>query len=159
VFVAAQFVSWFGWSNLAGVLAIKGAATLRSLGFEGAPLLASFVVFAATLNLLIASASAKWAILAPVFVPMFLLLGFTPEGTQAVYRIGDSSTNIITPCMPYLPFVIACARKYVPGAGTGTILSLMLPYSVAFLIFWTALLLAFYAFGWPIGPGVGMLLR
>ncbi len=158
-FVAAQFVAWFGWSNLGAVFAIRGADTLRAMGLHGAPLLVGFVLFAALLNLFITSASAKWAILAPVFVPMFVLLGFTPEATQAVFRVGDSSTNIITPCMPYLPFVLACTQRYVPRAGTGTLLSLMLPYSIVFLVFWTGLLLLFFALGWPIGPGVGLLLR
>jgi aminobenzoyl-glutamate transport protein len=92
----------------------------------------------------------------PIFVPMFTLLGFTPEATQAVFRVGDSSTNIVTPLMPYMPFVIAAAQRYDPKAGTGTLISLMLPYSIAFLVMWTALLLVFYALGWDIGPGVGM---
>ena len=155
-FCAAQFVSYFAWSNLGSVVAISGAQLLKDIGLQNGPLLAGFVVFAAALNLLIASASAKWAILAPIFVPMFTLLGFTPEATQAVFRIGDSSTNIITPLMPYMPFVLAAAQRYVPRTGTGTIITLMLPYSVVFLVAWTALLLAFYAFGWDIGPGVGM---
>ena len=155
-FCAAQFVSYFAWSNLGSIVAISGARLLKEIGLQNGPLLAGFVLFAATLNLLITSASAKWAILAPIFVPMFTLLGFTPEATQAVFRVGDSSTNIITPLMPYMPFVIAAAQRYDPKAGTGTMISLMLPYSVAFLLMWTALLLVFYALGWDIGPGVGM---
>ncbi len=155
-FCAAQFVSYFAWSNLGSIVAISGARLLKDLGLENGPLLAGFVLFAAALNLLITSASAKWAILAPIFVPMFTLLGFTPEATQAVFRVGDSSTNIITPLMPYMPFVLAAAQRYDPKAGTGTMITLMLPYSVAFLVLWTALLLTFYALGWDIGPGVGM---
>lgn len=157
-FTAAQFVSWFGWSNLGAIVAISGADSLKALGFEGAPLLASFVLFAATINLLISSASAKWAILAPVFVPMFTLLGFSPEGTQVVFRVGDSCTNIITPLFLYMPLILAYVRKYQPDAGTGTIVSMMLPYSVVFLVMWTALMLLFYWAGWPIGPGVHMTL-
>jgi aminobenzoyl-glutamate transport protein len=157
-FTAAQFVSWFAWSNLGAIVAISGADGLKALGFHGAPLLTSFVLFAATINLLISSASAKWAILAPVFVPMFTLLGFTPEGTQAVFRVGDSCTNIITPLFLYMPLILAYVRKYQPEAGTGTIVSMMLPYSVVFLVMWTALMLVFYWTGWPIGPGVGMTL-
>jgi len=155
-FCAAQFVSYFAWSNLGSIVAISGAGLLKSVGLENGPLLAGFVLFAAALNLLITSASAKWAILAPVFVPMFTLLGFTPEATQAVFRVGDSSTNIVTPLMPYMPFVLAAAQRYDPKAGTGTLITLMLPYSVVFLVMWTALLLAFYTLGWDIGPGVGI---
>jgi aminobenzoyl-glutamate transport protein len=155
-FAAAQFVSYFAWSNLGAILAISGAQTLKEMGLEGAPLLVGLVLFAAALNVFLTSASAKWAILAPVFVPMFTLLGFTPEGTQAVFRIGDSSTNIVTPLMPYMPFVLAAAQRYDPRAGTGTIVAMMIPYSITFLVFWTMLLLAFYLLGWPIGPGVGI---
>jgi len=155
-FTAAQFVSWFAWSNLGAIVAISGADGLKALGFQGAPLLALFVLFAATINLLISSASAKWAILAPVFVPMFTLLGFTPEGTQAVYRVGDSCTNIITPLFLYMPLILAYVRKYKPEAGTGTVVSMMLPYAVVFLVMWTGLMLLFYWTGWPIGPGVGI---
>jgi aminobenzoyl-glutamate transport protein len=155
-FVAAQFVSYFAWSNLGAILAISGANFLQGLGLGGAVLVPVFVLFAATLNLFITSASAKWAILAPVFVPMFLLLGFTPEATQAIFRVGDSCTNIITPVNPYMPFIIAAAQRYAPKAGNGTMISLMLPYTVVFLVMWTALLLVFYLMNWPIGPGVGM---
>ncbi len=157
-FTAAQFVSWFAWSNLGAIVAITGADGLKRLGFEGAPLLAAFVLFSAGLDVFLASASAKWAILAPVFVPMFTLLGFTPEGTQAVYRIGDSITNVITPLMPYMPFILAYVQRYDPKAGTGTIIAMMLPYSIAFLVLWTSLLLVFYWAGWPIGPGVWLVL-
>jgi aminobenzoyl-glutamate transport protein len=155
-FAAAQFVSYFAWSNLGAILAIRGADLLRALEFQGAPLLASFVLFSALIDVFVASASAKWAIMAPVFVPMFVLLGFTPEGTQAVFRIGDSCTNVVTPLMPYMPFVLAVVTRYDPKAGTGTLIAMMLPYFFAFLIAWTALLLVFYSFGWPIGPGIGM---
>jgi aminobenzoyl-glutamate transport protein len=157
-FTAAQFVSWFAWSNLGAIVAITGADGLKRLGLEGAPLLAAFVLFSAGLDVFLASASAKWAILAPVFVPMFTLLGFTPEGTQAVYRIGDSITNVITPLMPYMPFILAYVQRYDPKAGTGTIIAMMLPYSIAFLVLWTMLLMVFYWAGWPIGPGVGLVL-
>ena len=113
-------------------------------------------MFCAVINLLITSSSAAWAILAPVFVPMFVLLGFTPEATQCFYRVGESSTNIVTPLMPYLPFILATSQRWVPKAGTGTLLSLMIPYAIAFLVLWTLLMLAYVFFGWPIGPGVGI---
>jgi len=153
-FMAAQFISYFAWSNLGAVLAIRGAESLKALGLEGAGLIVCFIAFTATVNLLISSASAKWAIMAPVFVPMLVLLGFTPEATQAIYRVGDSSTNIITPLLPYMPFILATARRYDPKAGTGTMVALMLPYSVTFLVMWTLLLLAFFLGKVPIGPGV-----
>lgn len=153
-FVAAQFVATFAWSNLGAILAISGADGLRGLGLGGATLLVGLVGFTAFLDLFTASASAKWAFMGPVFVPMFALLGFTPEGTQAVYRVGDSCVNIITPVMPYMPFILAYVQRYAPKAGVGSIIAMMLPYSVAFLILWTGLLLLFYWFGWPIGPGV-----
>ena len=114
------------------------------------------VAFSGLFDFFITSASAKWAMMAPVFVPMFALLGFTPECTQVVFRIGASVVNIITPCFPYLPIIIAAARRYEPKAGVGTLISLMLPYSIAFFVAWTALLLVFYALHWPIGPGVMM---
>lgn len=158
-FCCAQFVSYFAWSNLGSIVAITGAQGLQALGLHGAALMIGFVLFAAMMNLLITSSSAMWAIIGPIFVPMFALLGLTPEGTQAVYRVGESATNIITPLLPYMPFVIAAAQRYDRKAGTGTLISLMLPYAVAFLATWMGLLLVFYAFGWDIGPGVSMRLR
>ncbi|MEQ1572527.1 MAG: AbgT family transporter, partial [Myxococcota bacterium] len=154
-FVAAQFVACFSASNLGTVLAVSGANAVRGVGLSGLPLLLAVVLLVAAINLLVASASAKWAVLAPVLVPMLLLLGVSPEGTQAVFRIGDSCTNVITPLMPYLPFVLATARRYRPEAGTGTIVALMVPYSASFLLAWSALMAAFWWSGAPIGPGVG----
>jgi aminobenzoyl-glutamate transport protein len=155
-FACAQFVAFFAWSNLAAILAIAGAGLLRDLGLQGVPMMVGFILFAMLLNLFTTSASAKWGVLAPVFVPMFALLGLTPEGTQAVYRVGDSCTNIVTPLLPYMPFIITAAQRYDRRAGPGTIVSLMVPYFVGFALFWITLLLAFYVFGWPIGPGVTM---
>ncbi len=155
-FTAAQFIAFFGWSNLGGIVAISGARFLKGMGFHGAPLLVGLILFSASLDFFITSASAKWAMMAPVFVPMFAMLGFTPECTQVVFRIGASVVNIITPCFPYLPILIVAARRYDPKAGAGTLISMMLPYSIAFLVSWTALLLVFYWLHWPIGPGVMM---
>ncbi len=155
-FTCAQFVNYFAWSNLAAIIAISGAKVLGGVGLEGGPLLVGFVFLAALLNLIMSSSSALWAVLGPVFVPMFGLLGFSPEATQAIYRIGESATNIVTPLMPYLPFVLTVASRYDPKAGPGTLISLMIPYAITFLIFWTALLLVFYGLDWPIGPGVGI---
>ena len=155
-FAAAQFVSYFNWSNLGAIIAISGASFLKGLGLQGGPLLLGLIVFSASLDFFITSASAKWAMMAPVFVPMFAMLGFTPECTQVVFRIGASVVNIITPCFPYLPIILAAARRYDPKFDTGTLISMMVPYSIAFLVAWTLLLLGFYWLNWPIGPGVMM---
>ncbi len=154
-FIAGQVASWFSWSNLGALLAIGGAEGLRAAGIGGTALLVALVVFSGGMNLLMTSASAKWAILAPVFVPMFALLGFTPEATQVSFRIGDSCANVITPLMPYVPFVLATMRRYRPDAGVGQLITLMIPYSIVFFVSWTLLLIAFHMLGLPIGPGVG----
>lgn len=152
VFIMAQFVAFFSWSNIGIVIAIKGAALLESIGFTGLPLLFCFIFVTAFLNLFMGSASAKWAIMAPVFVPMFMLMGYSPEIAQNSYRIGDSVTNIISPLLPYYPIIIAFARKYKPDLGVGTLISLMLPYSLSFLITWSLLFTAWFLLGLPIGP-------
>lgn len=152
VFIMAQFVAFFSWSNIGIVVAIKGAAVLQAIGFTGLPLLFSFILVTAVLNLFMGSASAKWAIMAPVFVPMLMLMGYSPELTQNAYRIGDSVTNIISPLLPYYPIIIAFARKYKPDLGVGTLISLMLPYSFAFLITWSILFGFWYMLGLPLGP-------
>lgn len=158
-FVMAQFISYFAWSNLGVVTAVNGANFLRSLHLESAPLLLSaFVLVACVINLLISSASAKWAIMAPVFVPMFMQLGIAPEATQVAYRVGDSSTNMIAPLMGYLPLIIVAMRRYRSDASLGTLLSLMLPYSVAFLVTWLVFLLVWLLIDLPLGPGVSTLL-
>ena len=155
MFFAAQFVSYFAWSQLGAIAAINGADLLRSLNLGAASLMISFILMSAMINLLIGSASAKWALFAPIFVPMFLLLGISPEATQVAYRIGDSSTNIITPLMPYFGVVVAFVQKYDKQAGIGTIVATMLPYSIAFLLGWSALMVLWLTLGWPLGPGAG----
>ena len=104
------------------------------------------------------SASAKWAVMAPVFVPMFMLLGYTPELTQAAYRVGDSTTNIISPTMSYFALVLSFLARYAGGSGLGTLISLMIPYSIAFFVGWTALLIAWVLLGLPVGPGAALFL-
>ena len=156
-FAASQFVAYFGWSNLGLIFAVAGADLLRASGLSGIPLVVLFIFVCAAINLFVASASAKWAVVGPVFVPMLMIMGYSPELTQAAYRIGDSLTNIITPLMPYLPLVIAFAQKYEPRIGLGTLLTLMLPYSIAFAIGWTALLAFWLLLGIPLGPGSGMI--
>ncbi len=133
-FVAAQFVAYFNWSNLGSVLAVKGSEGLNAIGFTGIPLLVAFIIIASLVNLIMGSASAKWALLAPIFVPMLMLMGYAPEVTQAAYRIGDSYSNILTPLLPYFPLVIVFAQKYDKSAGIGTLISMMLPYAIAFMI-------------------------
>jgi aminobenzoyl-glutamate transport protein len=153
-FVAAQFVAYFGWTDLGAITAVKGAQGLRSIGLGGLPLLVAFLVLTALLDLLVGSASAKWAFMAPIFVPMLMQSGFSPEATQAAYRVGDSVANIVSPLLPYVPIIIVFARRYDRTAGLGTLIAMMLPYSLAFGLAWTALLLAWIALGVPLGPGV-----
>ena len=153
-FVMAQFIAYFKWSNLGIVTAVSGAEVLRSLQLQGPLLLVAFVIVSMIINLLIASASAKWAIMAPVFVPMFMLMGISPEATQAAYRVGDSSTNMIAPLLSYVPLILVAMRRYVKDSTLGTLLSLMLPYSVATAIVWTLFLLIYVFLGLPLGPGV-----
>lgn len=152
-FAAAQFVAWFGWSNLGLILAISGAELLQGIGFTGLPMILAFVVVAAFINLFIGSASAKWAVMAPVFVPMLMLTGYSPEMVQAAYRVGDSTTNIITPLMPYFPVIIAFAQRWDKKSGLGTLISSMLPYSVVFLFGWLLMFAVWVLLGLPLGPG------
>ena len=152
MFFAAQFVSLFSWSNLGAVLAVNGADVLQGLQLPMLLNLVLFVLMSASINLVVGSASAKWAVLAPIFIPMLMLNGISPEVTQTAYRIGDSSTNIITPLMPYFPLVVALMQRYVKNVGVGTLLALMLPYSLAFLVVWSLLLALWVGVGWPLGP-------
>lgn len=151
-FFAGQFVAFFKWSNLGEIIAIEGATLLQAIKLTGVPLMLAFVLVAATINLFMASASAKWAIMAPVFVPMMMFLGVSPEATQGFYRVGDSVTNVITPLNYYFPIIIAVAQKYVPKAGLGTLIASMLPYSVGFGLAWTAFIVIWTQFGLPLGP-------
>jgi aminobenzoyl-glutamate transport protein len=158
VFFAAQFVAFFNWTNLGLILAVEGADLLGRSGLGPIPLMVSFVFVSGFINLFMGSASAKWAIMAPVFVPMLMLLGFTPEFTQAAYRIGDSTTNIISPMMTYFALIVAFVERYQKGAGIGTVIATMLPYTVAFLLVWIVLLVVFMVLGLPVGPGAALYL-
>jgi aminobenzoyl-glutamate transport protein len=158
VFFAAQFVAYFNWTNLGLILAVQGAAVLEAARLGTIPLIIAFVLLSAAINLFMGSASAKWAIMAPVFVPMFMLLGYSPEFTQAAYRVGDSVTNIISPMMSYFALIVAFMQRYDPRAGIGTIVATMLPYSVSFLVAWTVLLTIWILAGWPVGPGARLFL-
>jgi aminobenzoyl-glutamate transport protein len=153
VFFAAQFVFYFKRSNIGVLIAIKGAELLQSIGFTGIGLVIAFVFVSAFINMFMGSASAKWAIMAPIFVPMFMLLGYYPAITQAAFRIGDSVTNVITPMMSYFALIVAFAQKYDEKAGLGTIIATMLPYTIFLTIAWIVLLGIWMLLGLPIGPG------
>lgn len=155
-FFAGQFIAYFKYSQLDQLIAYSLGKSLAGSGMSPLLLLACFVLMAMVVNVLVSSASAKWTLFAPVFVPVFMLLQISPELTQAAYRVADSSTNIITPLNPYLVLVLAACRSHAPRAGTGTVLSLMMPYSIVFAFFWTVFLIAWAALGIPLGPGGGL---
>jgi len=155
-FVAAHFVAMFNWSNLGAILAINGAEGLRASGLPTPLLLVAMVLLAAVINLVIGSASAKWAALAPILVPMLMLLGISPEMSTAAYRVGDSATNIITPVMIYFPLVLGFAQRYVKDFGVGSLIAAMLPYSIAFMLAGIAMVLGWSALDLGLGPGAGV---
>jgi aminobenzoyl-glutamate transport protein len=156
VFFAAQFVSYFSWTNIGLIIAVKGAEFLKAINFHGIPLVLSFIIITSIINLFMGSASAKWAIMAPVFIPMFMLLGYSPEFTQVTYRVGDSITNIIAPMMTYFALIIAFVQRYIKDAGIGTVVATMLPYTITFGLVWSLLLVIWIILGLPIGPGATM---
>ena len=153
-FVAAQFIGCFNYSRLGIILAVYAAEWLKNIHLQGFGLIAVFVTLTALINLFVGSASAKWAIMAPVFIPLLIQLGYTAEFGQLAYRIGDSVTNIISPLMPYFAVVIAFAEKYDKNLGIGTLISIMFPYSIFFFFCWLALLFVWFFFNLPIGPEV-----
>jgi aminobenzoyl-glutamate transport protein len=159
VFFAAQFVAFFNWTNLGLIVAVEGANVLKSSGLGPVPLLIAFIIIAAIINLFIGSASAKWAVMAPVFIPMFMLLSYSPEVVQAAYRVGDSTTNIISPMMSYFALIIAFINKYDKQAGIGTLIATMIPYTIVFFIIWTILFIGWFVLGIPIGPGAPMFIN
>ena len=156
VFFAAQFVALFNWTQLGLIFAVEGAEALKALGLPKIPLLLGFILLTATVNLAMGSASAKWALMAPVFIPMFMLLGYSPEVTQTAYRVGDSVTNIISPMMSYFALIIAFLQRYEPKAGIGTVVATMIPYSITFFIGWSLLFALWVFLGWDLGPGAGL---
>ena len=156
VFVISQFIAIFNYTNLGIVIAVSAADFLKNVGFTGIPMILCILLITTLVNFVMTSGTAKWYIFAPIFVPMFMMLGYSPEFAQVVYRIGDSCTNPITPIYPYLPMIIGMASKYDKKAGMGTIISMMLPYSVAFLISWIIMLVAWMFFNLPLGPGASV---
>ncbi|HSG53800.1 MAG TPA: AbgT family transporter, partial [Rheinheimera sp.] len=154
VFFAAQFVAFFGWSNLGSILAVKGATLLQDIGLTGPILFFFFIGMCALVNLSLGSASAQWAIFAPIFVPMLMIVGYSPEVIQAAYRIGDSVTNLITPMMSYFGLILAVAARYKKDLGIGTLIATMLPYTMVFFVGWTLLFyLWVFVLGMPVGIG------
>ena len=158
VFVSSQFINYFNYTNVGTIIAIKGANFFEQVGFGPVVMMTLFILFSGFANLFMGSASAKWTILAPVFVPMFMLLGYAPELTQAAYRIGDSVTNIITPILSNFVTIIIFAQRHDKDAGMGTLISTMLPYSIVFLIGWILLLIGWMLLGLPLGPGAQLML-
>ena len=156
VFFAAQFVGYFKESSLGIFVAVKGADLLQKANMNIYVLMILFIILAAFINMFMGSASAKWAIMAPVFIPIFMLMGYSPELSQVVYRIGDSVSNIISPMMSFFALIIAFIQKYDNKAGIGTVISVMLPYSIVFFILWSLLLLVWIYLGLPLGPGAGL---
>jgi aminobenzoyl-glutamate transport protein len=152
VFAASQFIAFFNWSNMGTIVAVNGSSFLKTIGFTGIPLIIGFVFITTLVNLFIGSGSAKWALLAPIFVPMLSLMNFSPAFIQLAYRIGDSATNPMSPLFPYFPVILAFAQEYDENAGVGTLLSLMIPYSLIFLAIWIVQLVVFMVFNIPIGP-------
>lgn len=155
-FFAAQFIESFKYSGLGEILAISGGQVLAAVQIPAPVLLSSFILLTMFANLFIGSASAKYAFLAPVFVPMLMLAGFSPELVQAAYRVGDSVSNVITPLNPYMIIILALVQKYVKGSGMGTLIAMMLPYTVVFGIVWGILLVGWLLLGFPLGPGGGL---
>jgi aminobenzoyl-glutamate transport protein len=153
VFFASQFVAFFGWTNLGQIVAVTGATFLQNIGLTGPLVFIGFIMVSGFVNLMLGSASAQWAVTAPIFVPMLMLIGYSPEVIQAAYRIGDSVTNLVTPMMSYFGLILAFANKYDKNLGIGTIISTMLPYSLFFFLFWVLLFyLWVFGLGMPVGP-------
>lgn len=153
VFFAAQFVAFFGWTNLGQIVAVSGAEFLDDIGLTGPAVFIGFIFVSGFVNLMLGSASAQWAVTAPIFVPMLMLTGYSPEVIQAAYRIGDSVTNIITPMMSYFGLILAFANRYDKNLGIGTVVSMMLPYSLLFLLGWLVLFYVWvFGLGLPVGP-------
>ena len=155
-FAAAHFVAMFNWSNLGLITAVHGASAIETSGLPLPAALGLIVLFSALLNIFIGSASAKWALLAPVLVPMLMLLGISPEGATAAYRVGDGATNIITPLMVYFPLILIFAQRWQKSFGIGSLTAMMIPYSLWMLVTGIALMMLWIILGLPLGPGAPM---
>ena len=158
-FFCGQFQALFSWTHLGTLIAIAGADFLKSVGFTGLPMCVIFIIITSIVNIFMSSGSAKWAIFAPIFIPMFMLLGYHPGYTQLLYRLGDSPTNCFTPMNPYLWMILSVAQeKYMPKAAIGTLVSNLIPIAVVLQIVWILFLVLWMTLGLPIGPGVEMAL-
>ncbi|HCT13360.1 MAG TPA: p-aminobenzoyl-glutamate transporter, partial [Corynebacterium nuruki] len=155
-FVVSQFVAWFSASNIGVWVSIKGSDMLQSWNLPTVVLLGGFVVMVGVLNMLITSGSAQWALMAPIVVPMMMYLGLSPEVTQMLYRIGDSTTSIVTPMNPYFAMAFAFVLRYYRKAGLGTVMSMTIPYCLALMVGWFLFFVAWWALGIPLGPGAPM---
>ena len=154
VFFAAQFVAFFNWTNLGTITAVVGAELLTDWNLTGPVVFAPFILMCGFVNLMLGSASAQWAVTAPIFVPMLMTVGYSPEVIQAAYRIGDSTTNIITPMMSYFGLILAFGMRYDKKLGIGTLISTMIPYSIAYLVGWAILFYTWvFLLDLPVGPG------
>ena len=155
VFFAAQFVAFFKWTNLGTIVAVVGADALQAWNLTGFVVFVPFILMCCFVNLMLGSASAQWAVTALFFVPMLMTVGYSPQAIQAAYRIGDSTTNIITPMMSYFGLILAFAMKYDKKLGMGTLISTMIPYSIAYLVSFRVILFYLWVFGLglPVGPG------
>jgi aminobenzoyl-glutamate transport protein len=153
-FILGQFIALFAWTNIGAWLAVSGAQLLEAIGLTGFPAILGFVVLASLLNLFIVSGSSLWTLMASVFVPMFLLLGYEPAFVQGAFRVGDAATQVMTPLNPYMIVLLTFVRRYEPAAGLGTVIAKMVPFVVPFWVAWVLVLTVFYAFGIPMGPGV-----
>ncbi|WP_239642810.1 AbgT family transporter, partial [Vibrio cholerae] len=150
-FFCAQFLSAFGQSNIGTMLALYGAEGLKAMNLPGQATIVGMILLTAMVNLLVGSASAKWALIGPILVPMLMAVGISPELSQAAYRVGDSVSNIISPLMVFFPLVVVYCQRYVKSTGIGTLASMMMPYSIAMLIGWSLFLLVYWALGIPLG--------
>ena len=161
-FAAGQFVAWFNKSNVATVVAVRGAEFLQSMNFTGIGLIISLILLSSFVDLFVISGSSKWIILAPIFIPMFGLLGYEPALTQVAYRIGESSVNTVTPLNYYVPVMFGIMAKYLKDqkhVGMGTLMATQIPYALGFLVVWSLYLFVFIALDLPLGPGCGIYIR
>lgn len=159
VFVIAQFIDIFAYTNLGMIIAVNSAELLQAAGFTGLPMIIFFILLCCVVNLFMTSGSAKWYIFAPILVPMMMTLGYSPAFAQVIYRIGDSCTNAITPIYPYIPIALGMAKKYDKDFGMGSLIALMLPYALTFLASWILLMIAWVVFNLPLGPGATVFMK
>lgn len=158
VFMMGQFVACFNWTNISIVMAVNGAEVIKNMNLSGYPLFIMFILLTSFVNFFMTSGAAKWTIFAPIFIPMFYMLGYTPEFTQLLYRIGDSPFNPSTPLSAFMPLIIGFMQRYDEKAGMGTVISCTMPFSIGMLIVWILMIVAWVSFALPIGPGVELYL-